>query len=134
MTYPFKQVFWSMEDGQQVPSSREWLHTGELERLNEFRFDKRKNDYLLGRWTAKKVVHAYLDKAIPLCEIEIRNAESGAPEVYHQNKLTTASISISHTLLSLLGSFHKKSGSKKSAGNTEPEIGYDMLRADVWLD
>lgn len=86
-----------MEDGQQVPSSQEWLHKGELERLNEFRFDKRKNDYLLGRWTAKKVVHAYLDKAIPLSEIEIRNAESGAPEVYHQNKLTTTSISISHS-------------------------------------
>ena len=46
-------VHYSIQDWQQVPAELDWLTSGERERLDGFRFEKRRRDWLSGRWTAK---------------------------------------------------------------------------------
>ncbi len=50
------QVNWLLQTLNQVPSERDWLHPSEQEVLRGFKFAKRRNDWLLGRWTAKNCV------------------------------------------------------------------------------
>jgi 4'-phosphopantetheinyl transferase len=76
-----------------------WLSAPEILSLNGFRFDKRRADWRLGRWTAKLAVASYLRlPAHPesLAAIEIRPARSGAPEVFIEDKPAKAAISLSH--------------------------------------
>jgi 4'-phosphopantetheinyl transferase len=63
-------------------------------------FAKRRADWRLGRWTAKRALATYL--GIPghlqeLARIEIRPAPSGAPQVFLANQAVAVSISISHS-------------------------------------
>ncbi len=46
-------VHYTVQDRQQLPTDLGWLTPRERERLDEFRFDKRRGDWLLGRWAAK---------------------------------------------------------------------------------
>ena len=60
---------------------------------------KRRNDWRLGRWTAKRALAAYFDFAgdsKSLAAIEIRTTACGAPEAYLGLELAPVSISISH--------------------------------------
>lgn len=68
-------------------------------RLAELRFAKRRTDWRLGRWTAKRALSSYLnlpDDPRGLEEIEIQAAASGAPEVLLFNQKAAVSISLSH--------------------------------------
>src|SRR5581483_5843831 len=63
------------------------------------RFPKRRAAWRLGRWTAKNAAAAYLkfsDEKHALAAIEIRAAESGAPEVFVRDDPAQVGISISH--------------------------------------
>ena len=83
-----------------VTSAEVWLSDREALRLNGFRFPKRRADWRLGRWTAKRAVAACLN--VPshppaLARIEIRPAPSGAPEVFFDNQPARITLSLSHS-------------------------------------
>jgi len=93
------EVYWLEQAELDLPSEDDWLSPGEMARLDTLRFAKRRNDWLLGRWTAKSAVALFLkvpgDPQV-LASIEIRPAPSGAPEVFFQNKPAATAISLSH--------------------------------------
>ena len=92
-------VYWLEQAESDVPVEDHWLSAGEAARLDAMRIIKRRADWRLGRWTAKRAVAAYLD--VPghpqaLANIEIRPAPSGAPEVFILDTAAPATISLSH--------------------------------------
>ena len=92
-------VYWLDQTRGDVPQENDWLSAGELAFLNGLRFAKRRADWRLGRWTAKRALAAYLnlpDFPPAFARIEVWAAPSGAPEVFLENKLTAATISLSH--------------------------------------
>jgi 4'-phosphopantetheinyl transferase len=74
------------------------MSAGEHEVLAGLRFPKRRNDWRLGRWTAKQAISGFLklDPDADLSLFEIRAAADGAPEVFIRNKPAGVAISISH--------------------------------------
>jgi 4'-phosphopantetheinyl transferase len=75
------------------------LTPAEQSRFEAFIIPKRRRDWLLGRWTAKHLVRAYLAAqgfAIPLEQIEITAGDDGAPYVMVGERLPL-SLSISHS-------------------------------------
>jgi 4'-phosphopantetheinyl transferase len=92
-------IHWLEQREADLPGENEWLSASELTRFATFRFPKRRADWLLGRWTAKLAVCAYLGMSTAheaLCALEIHPAESGAPLVFVANEPAPVSISISH--------------------------------------
>jgi 4'-phosphopantetheinyl transferase len=93
------QVYWLEQTEADLPAGNDWLSASEAARLRTFRFAKRRNDWRLGRWTAKSAVAHFLKvPADPqvLASLEIRSAPSGAPEVFFQNNPAAVAISLSH--------------------------------------
>jgi 4'-phosphopantetheinyl transferase len=93
-------VYWIEQVEADVPVDDYWLSANEACRLNQMRFAKRKNDWRLGRWTAKRALSICWD--IPddfgfFPEIEICPADTGAPQVLLSNKPAGVTISISHS-------------------------------------
>lgn len=94
------KIFWHKQSFDNLPSSSGWLHPEEQKILAGYKFPKKKKDYLLGRWTAKKAVSQYLNDSHPQLtfdKIEIRRAEDGAPEVFFEDQLLPVFISLSHS-------------------------------------
>jgi len=82
-----------------VPSDNDWLSANDVACLNGMRFEKRRTDWRLGRWTAKRALAAYLGSpmdARSLAMIEIRPEPSGAPVAFVAGKPANAEISLSH--------------------------------------
>jgi len=93
------ETWWLEQSTPEVPTADDWLSPGETLRLETMRFPKRRADWRLGRWTAKRAVAAYLKVASDpemLARFEIRSALSGAPEVFLDNHPAKVSISITH--------------------------------------
>ncbi len=93
------QARWFEQCLADVRPDAEWLSADERARLDAFRVPKRREDWRLGRWTAKHAVAAYLGSsadASALAAIEIRPAASGAPEVFVADKRAPVGISLSH--------------------------------------
>ncbi len=63
----------------QVPL--ELLTPAEQKYFEQLKAEKRRHDWLLGRWTGKRLMQAVIGKGIPLNAIEILPAEDGAPMV-----------------------------------------------------
>lgn len=89
---------WLSQGEAEVPRTLDWLAPSERERLARMRFRKRRDDYLLGRWTAKRA----LARSVPLPEtaaslagLEIRHAEGGAPLAFAAAERLPLEISIS---------------------------------------
>ena len=83
-----------------VPDDDGWLTSNERSRLAGLTFAKRRNDWRLGRWTAKQAVSRFLGRACDfpsLAELEIRAAADGAPEVLVGGLPGAVSVSISHS-------------------------------------
>jgi len=83
-----------------VPASDDWLSPGERAVLAGLRFAKRRDDWLLGRWTARQALCRYFGLAPEvsvLSSFEIRAAPDGAPEVFVQGQRRPVSLSISHS-------------------------------------
>jgi 4'-phosphopantetheinyl transferase len=92
-------VYWLEQTASDVPAEDDWLSASEVVRLNGFRFTKRRADWRLGRWTAKRAVAVCLNLPVvrhALADIEVRPAASGAPEVFLANTPAHFSISLSH--------------------------------------
>jgi phosphopantetheinyl transferase len=88
-------ISWLEHTAAEVPQADWWLSRAEQEHLGGLRFDKRRSDWRLGRWTAKLAVSKSL--AVPdLDSIEIRPAQTGAPRVFVRGDPAPLSISISH--------------------------------------
>jgi 4'-phosphopantetheinyl transferase len=93
------ELYWLEQTEGDVPAENDWLGPGEALRLDGLRFPKRRADWRLGRWTAKRALALCLrlpDDPQTLARIEIRPAPSGAPEVFLANQASAATISLSH--------------------------------------
>jgi 4'-phosphopantetheinyl transferase len=92
-------AYWLEQAEADVPAGDQWLNAREKSRLSGLRFDKRRADWRLGRWTAKCAVASCLNLPADfhsLVDIEIRAAPSGVPEVFLFNQRATISLSLSH--------------------------------------
>ena len=92
-------VWWLQQTEADVPPGNQWLSRAEADRAAGFRIPKRRNDWRLGRWTAKCAVSIYPGReqgASSLSQIEVRPAPSGAPEVFISNLAADITISLSH--------------------------------------
>ncbi len=93
----------------QMPAPAAWLSPREREILARLKIPKRRNDWLLGRWTAKQVILHIAGTEIPakkIAQLEIIAAAEGAPQVFFADQPLDMAISISHshgTALSLAG-------------------------------
>ena len=91
-------LFWLTQNSSDLPDDENWLSGGERDILAGLRFPKRRNDWLLGRWTAKRAICAYQSrKDAILSSLEIRAAADGAPEVFCDGEAGGISLSISHS-------------------------------------
>lgn len=93
------EVSWLEQCQTDVPADDDWLGPHERARLDALRVAKRREDWRLGRWTAKHAVAAYLGLAADvraLAAIEIRPADTGAPEVFLDDRRASVSISLTH--------------------------------------
>jgi 4'-phosphopantetheinyl transferase len=95
------QLGWLLESSVSVPrDSLDWLGPREREVLAGLSFPKRRADWLLGRWTAKRTVRAWMADPGPapgLAEIEILGAPDGAPDVFVRGAAGRCAVSISHS-------------------------------------
>lgn len=92
-------VFWLEQSEADVPEENDWLCARESACLEGLRFAKRRADWRLGRWTAKRALSVCLGlPAHPQVfkKMDIRPAPSGAPEVFFANQPAAVTISISH--------------------------------------
>ena len=93
------RVYWLEQKEKDVPSDNDWLSPAELECSDKLHFAKRRADWRLGRWTAKRAIVACLNwprHPRILARIEIVASASGAPEVRLPHLATPVTISLSH--------------------------------------
>jgi len=93
------EISWLEQFIADVPLDDEWLSVGEQLVLAGMKILKRRADWRLGRWAAKRAITAYLELPSDprqLAAIEIRPAATGAPEVFFDNQPAGISISLSH--------------------------------------
>jgi 4'-phosphopantetheinyl transferase len=93
------EVYWLEQVDTDVPAENDWLSENEAAILNGLRFAKRRTDWRLGRWTAKRALAVHL--SLPshpqaLAHLEIRPAPSGAPEAFLADLPAGVTISLSH--------------------------------------
>jgi 4'-phosphopantetheinyl transferase len=115
------QIFWLEADRSKVPDHDSWLGPGERDVLRGFRIPKRREDWRLGRWTAKRALAGtpWLSELTSragaaagrtnrsgvydagqfasLSRVEIRAAEDGAPEAALDGVELPVSLSLSHS-------------------------------------
>jgi 4'-phosphopantetheinyl transferase len=92
-------IHWLEQSAADVPVADDWLSENEVVQLSRFRFAKRRADWRLGRWTAKRAIAASLDLADDhwsLTKIEINAAATGQPKVTLVGRTDHVTISISH--------------------------------------
>lgn len=97
-------VYWLLRRQVRVPADTGWLSEDERAVLAGLRFEKRRRDWLLGRWTAKRTVEMALRLGPPggslgelsPNQISIMAAPDGAPEVLIGGRPCGLNLSISH--------------------------------------
>lgn len=121
--------YWLEQTVSDVPTDNYWLSNAEVCRLDTLHVEKRRTDWRLGRWTAKRAVNEFWS-APPktLGEIEILASASGAPKVFLHHKPATVSISLSH-----------RNGTAACAiSHSDIELGCDLElvepRSNVFID
>jgi 4'-phosphopantetheinyl transferase len=93
-------VYWLEQTDTDLPAANDWLSPVEISRLNGLRFAKRRADWRLGRWTAKRAFAWSLKRSGDhgtLAQIEVRAAQSGAPQIFFQDQPSNITISLSHS-------------------------------------
>ena len=88
------ELGWITRWRAEVPPGEGWLGPREREVLNGLRFPKRRDDWLVGRFTAKLAVSEWL--GIPAERVEIIAAGDGAPEPYVSGERAAVALSLSH--------------------------------------
>ena len=91
-------IYWNMIGFSHIPENFDWLNEAELQQMQGFRFPKKRQDWLSGRWTAKSLLRNIFQTSqnIELKDLSIQNKPSGAPYALHNGKPLDGSISISH--------------------------------------
>ena len=92
------EIAYLVDDASSVPVDTAWLTRNERARLDAFRFEKRRRDWLLGRWTAKQAVLRVA--GLPgndARRIEIATAKDGAPQPFLDGRPFRVALSISHS-------------------------------------
>jgi len=92
-------AYWLEQTAEEMPVDDGWLGAHEVRCLAAMQFEKRRGDWRLGRWTAKRALSACLNLPTDvqtMRRIEIRATESGAPEAHVDDHPSSAMISISH--------------------------------------
>ena len=77
-------VYWLEQTEADLPPGNDWLSSDESLQLDRLRFAKRRADWRLGRWTAKRAMALCLgisERPEALAKIQICATPSGAPEV-----------------------------------------------------
>lgn len=74
-----------------VPPHDDWLTAAERAVLQRLRLEKRRLDWRLGRWCAKRALHAW--SALPLASIEVLADPDGAPIARGATPMPVLSIS-----------------------------------------
>jgi 4'-phosphopantetheinyl transferase len=95
-----KPVYWTLVDSLQTQEdTQRVLSPSELEKFSTFHFPKRREDWLLGRWTAKALAHSLPTfRHTSLDKIEIHNDPEGAPYLKLSGKNTPEHcLTISHS-------------------------------------
>jgi 4'-phosphopantetheinyl transferase len=85
---------WLTRSLADVPLGDEWLGEREGQVLAGLRIAKRREDWRLGRWTAKAALAAWLG-AQPR-RLEVLAADDGAPEAWLDGRQAPVSVSVSH--------------------------------------
>ena len=98
------QVYWFSQRLADVPPGSAWLSAAERRTEAALRVAKRRNDWRLGRWTAKRALawlHARRGPQSPspedLARIEVRPTPAGVPEAFCSGVRVPGAISISHS-------------------------------------
>ncbi len=97
------KVFWLVQTAADLPEDDDWLAAEERARLQSMSVAKRREDWRLGRWTAKRAVTAAWSELVGEPEppddasVVIRPAPDGAPEAYVQGERAPLTVSISHS-------------------------------------
>jgi len=92
-------VYWLEQSEADVPEENDWLSPSEVMVLERLRIARRRAQWRLGRWTAKRALAACLDspeRAPQFAKIAIWPAPSGAPQAFFEEKPAALTISISH--------------------------------------
>jgi len=91
-------IEYTVREWEDVPPVTNWLTKSEQSRLQRFRFEKRRNDWLLGRWAAKNaILHIEKLPVADIARIEIPSAPSGAPQAFLDGEALETGISLSHS-------------------------------------
>lgn len=86
---------WLLVGAVEVPETDEWLSPREAGTLARLRFPKRRTEWKLGRFTAKRALASELGIE-ELHRIEVIAAKDGAPEAFLDGACLPLSLSISH--------------------------------------
>jgi 4'-phosphopantetheinyl transferase len=92
-------VSWLLQTAADLPPHPVWLSPAEHERLAGLEVSKRRQEWLLGRWTAKRALAAYRPETLgrrPLSDLEIRAAADGAPEAACDGQTLPLILTLSH--------------------------------------
>ncbi|HEY7513103.1 MAG TPA: 4'-phosphopantetheinyl transferase superfamily protein [Vicinamibacteria bacterium] len=83
----------------ELPRDDEWLSPAERAILHRSRVPKRRQDFRLGRWAAKRVLALLYgdEEMLAAGRFEIRPARGGAPVPYRDGAPLEATLSISHS-------------------------------------
>ncbi len=91
-------IHYLTQDLADVPDNKGWLSEKEQALVSGLRFPKRRNDWRLGRWTAKRAGCMYQsmpERSMP--EMDVIASEDGSPDIYIGGGRAPVSISISHS-------------------------------------
>ncbi len=107
-------IHWLIQSASDCPELADdagldsWLHPAEAAKLATLKTAKRRQDWLLGRLTAKQLIQTVVDARLPLAAIEVSNGDKGDPVVNCQLSMVNGqwsmtsrqlpvSLSISHS-------------------------------------
>jgi 4'-phosphopantetheinyl transferase len=88
-------VRWLLLGASALPDTDDWLGQDEKKILSGLNFPKRRAEWKLGRYTAKRALSSYTSVE-QLSRIEIIAAKDGAPEAFVDGRSMDCAISISH--------------------------------------
>lgn len=128
-------------DAESISPSLSFLSEAEREMYRSFRFAKRRDDWLLGRWTAKQLLRRALAECrdVALSEIAVANDPDGAPYYCVDGQRLSLCLSISHRsgrALCALSSTHTVGADLEQIEPREPAFVEDFFTASesaqVW--
>ena len=91
--------WWLAKSGEELPSDLDWLSSEEHRHLAKLRIERRRRDWLLGRWTAKSALLQspyFLGSGTAPEDLTVWQAADGAPEAMYRGRALPVTLSISH--------------------------------------